>query len=158
MLTLAGVLAVSSGCASLRFWENEATPRPVALRVYVAQRTPCDGCERTTDDAGETLYVHADAIATDVDVREAGALHSTERSILLVWFNFVAAARLQRETAAHAGDELAIYVDDKLSLTADIDAPMTEGGLGLDLGWSRARVEAAVRWFNDPERKHVPER
>ena len=97
------------------------------------------------DEYGEAVYVAPEALLTERDVAGATALHGEQRSVIILEFKLMAAARLEQATARHVGERLAVFVDDEYVVSALIRGPVVGGQLCLDVGFSRARADEIVQ-------------
>ncbi len=120
------------------------------LRVHIAQTQAQEGWRRAQLAGDPILYVTPEPLLTERDVVRADALHAADRSMLLVHFNLRGAAVLQQATTARRGDWLVVYLEDELVVTAPIERPIHEAGLGIDGGFSRRRVEELMSRYNAP--------
>jgi preprotein translocase subunit SecD len=150
---LAIVLAawlVFGGCAEFgRTGSNPAAPPPkVSIRFCLASAEACDGFQPVQDERGGTIYVASAALLTETDVKRASLAESQKRTIILLEFKPLAADRLDRETAEHLGDRLAIFVDDQLVMSPAIRARISRGKAAVDGDFSKARAAEIVRVLN----------
>jgi|GEM_PF-2838534 len=154
---LAGAaVGIGAGCrAPAPAGAPDGRPLP-PLRVHVAQTQPQEGWRRAQMAGDPVLYVTPEPLLTERDVARAEALHGPDRSILLVHFNLRGAAALQQATGSRRGEWLVVYLEDELVVTAPIERPIHEAGLGIDGGFSRRRVEELMARYNAPRSPAFP--
>jgi preprotein translocase subunit SecD len=148
-LVLAALLALG-GCAEFgRTGSNPATPPPkVSIRFCLASGEAREGHAPAKDERGEVLYVAPTALLTEADVKQASLAESQKRTIILLEFKPLAADRLDRETAEHLGERLAIFVDDQLVMSPTIRSRISQGKAIIDGEFTKARAAEIVRVLN----------
>lgn len=155
--TMVAVLLVCgpSGCGSWSGWRwpgQRQPPRELDVQVYLAKRTPTDGYPEQETWREQPIYVAAAPFLTHEDAAGVSGLHSDRRSVLVIEFDLIAAARLERTTREHLGELLLVRLDEKTVVATPIDEPLTDGRLGLDVGLARGEVDALVRGFAERKR------
>ena len=150
--TLTGLAAVGlltlGGCAEFGRTSSTQPPPKVLVRFCLASGTAQDDYKPTKDERGQTLYVAPEAVLTEVDVKRASAMESQKRTIILLEFMPLAADRLDRETAVHLGDRLAIFVDDQLVMSPIIRSRISQGKAAIDGDFTKARAAEIVQALN----------
>jgi preprotein translocase subunit SecD len=129
---------------------NSAPPKRVTLRFFLAESDPQEGYRQMTDEQGQPLFVAPKVLLTERDVRKAAVYHGPQRRLIRLEFEPLAAARLEQATADHIGGRLAVFVDDKLVMSPMLRAPLAEGKVLLDGGFSPARAEEIAQSLNRP--------
>lgn len=145
-LALAAVTLALTGCsgrpsAAASEPQPRKPPEPARLHICLATAVAQPDLEEITDPDGLRLYLAPAAEFTNIDLADARALHSPQRSMLQIVLNRPAAIRLERLTRAHYGHWLAAYIDDQLIATDRITRVIRDGRLNLVGPFSRAQAE-----------------
>ena len=144
-----GLLALA-GCAELGRTASDSSQqsKKVSIRFCLAATEARDGYQPVKDEQGQTLFVKPDAVLTEADVKRASLMESQRRTIILLEFKPLAADRLDRETAEHLGDRLAIFLDDRLVMSPVIRSRIEQGKAAVDGDFSKERADEIVRALN----------
>ncbi len=143
VVALIALLACGSGCAV--FGPPHAPGERVKMAFYLASTAPRADFSDKKEEGGRALYLAAQPVLTDKDIRRAAVMEGRQRALLLLEFDTFAAARLQQASAAHIGDRLVILIDDELIASSPIWAPFTQSKLYVDGGFTRQRAAEIVR-------------
>lgn len=155
-------LPTLSGCAEFGRTgaDPAAGPPKVSIRFCLASVEAREGFRPVQDERGETLYVAPTALLTEADVKRASLGESQKRTIILLEFKPLAADRLDRETAEHLGDRLAIFVDEQLVMSPKVVSRISRGKAAVDGDFTKARAAEIVRVLNSggaaPTNKPAP--
>jgi preprotein translocase subunit SecD len=125
-----------------------APPPKVSIRFCLASGEAREGYEPAKDERGETLYVAPTALLTEADVKRASLAESQKRTVILLEFKPLAADRLDRETAEHLGERLAIFMDEQLVVSPAIRSRISRGKAAVDGDFTKARAAEIVRVLN----------
>jgi hypothetical protein len=147
VLPTIGLAVFFPGCSHLDASGALKPGRRVPLRFHLASEQPRESWQIVKDEYGKPLHYDPEPLLTDADVADATALHSEERSIVVLYFKWAAAARLERFTAEHVGERLAVFVDNRLVVSPMIARSVDEGGLALDVGLSRDLATRILRGY-----------
>ena len=150
--TCAGILATGvvllSGCALWQGSGRSDTPgpgKPVALQVCLATPDARAGYRALRDEEGQVLFAARDPLLTEADVLAAGTLISELRSLVRIEFAPPAADLLERATAEHIGDRLAIFIDGRLVMSPPVRGSITTGKVLLDGNFTPAEAARIAR-------------
>lgn len=149
---------VLGGCAGLERNAAPAPPKKISVRFCWASAEEREGYRPTRDESGQPLHVEPEPFLTEADVLTASAWHSSQRHMVLVELDRLAAARLEAASATRLGDRLAVYIDDRLTMSPVVYRPLAGGKVYLDGGFSRGQVEDIVRRLAMPRTDAFPGR
>jgi hypothetical protein len=142
-----------AGCA-LHDTRPRSEPRHsrarVPIRLHLAAGSEREGWQVLQDEYGRPVYIEPTPAFSDADVVDVRTLLSDERNIVILYFSWTAAERLERFTTDHIGSRLAVLVDNHLVVSPVIARPVTEGALALDVGLSREVALRIMRGYAVP--------
>jgi preprotein translocase subunit SecD len=122
----------------------------IRLRLCWATVDGRAGYEAAKDEAGQPLRVLPEPVVTEADVESATLWRNPLRNMVLVKLTPLAAARLEAASAAHIGDRVAIYIDERLVMSPILREPLAGGKMYLNGGFSAKEAESIVARLNSP--------
>jgi preprotein translocase subunit SecD len=142
---LAWLLNAASGCAALRQADATARPKKIALQFCWSTSEEKEGYRAGQDEVGRPLYIAPEPFLATDDILTATVWRGSQRTMILLEFLPLAALTLERESAAHVGERLAVFVDERLVMSPVVRAPLQGGKVYLEGGFTPEQAEGIVR-------------